>query len=116
MQLVGGRLGSEEAVSDLWQNQHTYAGEKMHELFLDLRGFYLKVRLVLHCAWMISVLCEILACLPCPCVNVSSEPSEQTYYISHCTSCTVRTSDRTVHRIEGGLCPGAHLQEAGPAM
>ena len=35
---------SEEQVALLWHNQHTYAGERMHELCLDLRGFYMKVR------------------------------------------------------------------------
>ena len=39
---LGGRV-SEEAVAELWLHQHTYAGEKMHKLCLDLRGFYLKV-------------------------------------------------------------------------
>ena len=42
---------SEEQVALLWHNQHTYAGERMHELCLDLRGFYLKVGCAAYGPW-----------------------------------------------------------------
>ena len=35
--------GSEAQLADLWKEQHTRAGARMHALCLDLRGFYLKV-------------------------------------------------------------------------
>lgn len=43
---------SDEAIkADVWEPQHAWAGEKMHELCVSLRGFYLKAR-PQHRTWM----------------------------------------------------------------
>lgn len=34
---------TEDQVAQLWEQQHTLAGERMYNLCLGLRGFYLKV-------------------------------------------------------------------------
>lgn len=39
-----GTGASDDQVAQLWEQQHTLAGERMYNLCLGLRGFYLKVR------------------------------------------------------------------------
>jgi hypothetical protein len=38
----------------LWDQQHTWAGQKMYELAISLRGFYLKVMLQRHMLLLVA--------------------------------------------------------------
>jgi hypothetical protein len=49
--------------AQLWDQQHTWAGQQMYELAISLRGFYLKVMSLSHTC--------------CPCQLLAQPPHEQ---------------------------------------